>query len=142
MFTLRRAAALAVVPVLVAAAGCGAASIAASDIPAQPVHGTITLGGKPMTAGYLNLTLVTNTEKYGKAQAVAEIKPDGTFEPHQVGDKTGLVPGRWKVAVNPTYVRDGKMKRLSVPAKYTNEDTTDLVIDVVEGDNAPTLTLK
>lgn len=142
MTTIRRAVAFALAPALLGGPiGCGGRSITASDIPAQPVTGKITLGGQPMTAGYLNLILVTNTDKYGKAEAVAEIRPDGTFEPHQVGDKTGLVPGRWKVVVNPTYIKEGKGRRLGVPARYTKEETTDLSFEVPEGGSTPTLAL-
>jgi hypothetical protein len=125
-------------------AGCGGSLVPGSNIPVQPVKGTVTVGGRPVSGGRLSLTLVTNVDKYGPADVGVDIQPDGTFEPRQVGDKPGLVPGQWKVVINPTGYKDGKAYRIkqAIPAKYTRDDTTDLVINVQEGENTPTLAIK
>jgi hypothetical protein len=123
--------------------GCGEKKIEASNVPVKPVKGKVMLGSQPLPGGQLKLTLVTNHDKYGQAEAVAAIQPDGSFEPRMVGDKAGLVPGKWKASIDPVYVKDGKGARVSVPARYTKEETSDLVIDVPDGgDTDVVLTLK
>ncbi|HJZ54522.1 MAG TPA: hypothetical protein VKE74_06165 [Gemmataceae bacterium] len=113
--------------------GCGTKGSPPSSQPVQPARGKVTLGGQPMSGGALNLSLVSNNDKYGTVEAVAEIQPDGTFEAKQYGDKPGLVPGKWKVVVRPNYVKDGKTIKLNVPAKYTKEETSDLSFEIPEG---------
>jgi hypothetical protein len=144
MTLLRPTLALALLAPLLASAGCGGGSLTPTDIPAQPVKGkVVSADGKPLAGGTLRFTLTTNKDKYGEAEANAAVQPDGTFEPRQVGDKAGLVPGKWKVVVDPTYVKDSKTLRVSVPAKYTRLATTDLTIDVPDGGVTDvTLTLK
>lgn len=125
--------------------GCGGSGRPESKIPAQPVKGKVLLGDQPLSGGRLSLTLVSNNDKHGNAEAGADIQADGTFEPRQVGDKPGLVPGRWKVVVSPVGgYKDGKAVRIkeTIPAKYTNANTTDLFLDVQEGENTPSLVLK
>ena len=124
--------------------GCGSSSVPGSRIPAQPVKGTVMLGSRPVSGGRLTLTLMTNVDKYGPSDVGVDVQPDGTFEPRQVGDKPGLVPGTWRVVVNPVGYKDGKAYRIrdAIPAKYTRDDTSDLVINVVEGENTPTLVIK
>jgi hypothetical protein len=127
---------------LAALAGCGEPTIVGTNLPLQPVKGKITLNGQPLTHGLLKLVLTTNHDKFGEAEAVAEVKPDGTFEPRQANDKPGLVPGTWKAYVSPTFVKDGKTVRMGVPAKYTKEGTSDLTFEVREGENTPALAIK
>ncbi|HEX4610510.1 MAG TPA: hypothetical protein VH092_20140 [Urbifossiella sp.] len=126
---------------LAAGPGCGSSTAPASNVTVQPVRGKVMVGTTPVTGGLLKLTLVT-TEKTGNTGATAEIKADGSFEPRIVGDKAGLPVGKWKVVIDPVYVRDGKNGRANVPAKYTTE-ASDLVIDVPNGgDENVTLTLR
>ncbi len=126
---------------LVAATGCSSKAMPVAHT--YPVRGTVQLGGAPLAGGRLTLTPVDPT-LYGPAEATADVQPDGSFEPTAIGGSTGLMPGRWKVVVSPTGYRDGKPYRVkaTIPAKYTREATTDLTIEVSEGDNHPTLTLK
>ena len=126
---------------LVAATGCS--SRAMPVVQTYSVRGTVQLAGAPLPGGRLTLTPVDPT-LYGPAEATAEVQPDGSFEPSAIGGSSGLMPGRWKVVVSPKGYRDGKPYRVkaTIPAKYTREETTDLVIDVSEGDNHPTLTLR
>lgn len=122
--------------------GCGDSRVA-SNVPVKPVKGKVVYGGQPLVGGVLRLSLMTNKDKYGDAEAVATVQPDGSFEPRQVGDKPGLVPGKWKVVIDPAYVKDGKGARVSVPTKYTSEATSDLTIDVPDsGETNVILTLK
>ena len=110
-----------------------------------PVLGTIRVGDRPLTGGLLSCILVTDTDKYGPAEAPAEVRPDGTFEPILFSGRPGLYPGRWKVVVKSTAVyKDGKksVAAQKVPDRYTHEETSNLFIDVAEGDNAPILALR
>src|SRR5437868_1734110 len=86
-------------------AGCGTRAAPPSSQPVQPARGKVLLNGQPLPGGALNLALVSNNEKYGTVEAVAEIRPDGSFEAKQYGDKSGLVPGKWKAVVRPNYVK-------------------------------------
>lgn len=109
-----------------------------------PVKAKLVLGGKPLSGG--RVTLVTlETARYGPAETTADVKPDGTITPAAIGGQEGLMPGKWKVVVSPVGYKDGRPYRVkeAIPARYTKEDTTDLVLDVPDGglDNA-TLTLR
>ena len=130
-----------IMPAALAVAGCGVKTMPTPTT--YPVNGTVMLGSRPLAGGRLTLTPV-DASQYGPAEATADVKPDGTFEPSAVGGSPGLMPGLWKVVVSATGYRDGKPYRVreAIPAKYTREDTTDLVIEVSAGTNAPTLVLK
>ena len=108
----------------------------------HPVKGQVTLNGAPLSGGRLSL-YIEDVSKNGPAEATAEIKSDGSFEPVAVGGTSGLMPGRWKVVVSPTGYREGKPYRIreSIPARYTREGTTNLFVEVVAGENAPTVAL-
>lgn len=126
-------------------AGCGGRTEYPVPENLYPVHGTIKVGGQPLAGGLLGLVLVTDTDKYGPAEAPAEVKPDGTFEPVLFNGHPGLYPGRWKVVVKSTATyKGGKMVAAPqrVPAKYTKEETSDLFIDVAAGENTPTLVIR
>jgi hypothetical protein len=133
MTTVRRTVGLLLgVGLLGGLAGCGDPRAEASNTPVQPVKGRVVVGSQPLAGGQLKLSLQTNKDKYGEAEAVAMVQPDGTFEPRQVGDRPGLVEGRWKVVIDPVYVKNGKGARVSVPARYTT-GASDLTIDVPAG---------
>jgi hypothetical protein len=122
-------------------AGCGARQYP-SPPPTYPVKGTIRLGSQPLRGGMLNCVLISGTDIYGAVEAPAVIQPDGTFEPLLFNGVTGLYPGKWKVVVKPTAIKNGRTFRYSVPAKYTREDTTDLTFEVKEGVNSPELAMR
>jgi len=126
-------------------AGCGGRTEYPVPENLYPVRGTVTVGGRPLAGGLLSCVLVTDTDKYGPAEAPAEVRPDGTFEPVLFNGHPGLYPGRWKVVVQSTVTyKDGKRVAAPqrVPAKYMREETSDLYLDVTAGENTPTLVLR
>jgi hypothetical protein len=127
--------------VAVALVGCGPREM--PTVAVYPVKGKILLGSTPLSGGRLTLTPV-DVKLYGPAEATADVQPDGTFEPMAVGGQSGLMPGKWKVVVSPIGYKEGKPYRIKegVPPRYQKEETTDLVIEVAQGENNPTVTLR
>lgn len=128
-----------------ALAGCGGPHEYPVPDNLYPVRGTIRVGGQPLTGGLLSCVLVTDTDRYGPAEAPAEVRPDGTFEPVLFNGHPGLYPGRWKVVVKSTAAyRDGKKvaARQPIPARFMKEETSDLFIDVTAGENTPALVIR
>ena len=137
-----RFAAIIVSALLAGLGGC----MGAKEMPAAktyPVKGTVMIGNHPLPGGRLTLYIM-DTSKYGPAEATADVQADGTFNPSAIGGSEGLMPGKWKVVVSGTGYKEGKPYRVkeSIPAKYTKEETTDLVIEVKEGDNNPMVTIR
>jgi hypothetical protein len=122
-----RAAALLLVPLLLALAGCG-------GNPA--VSGKVTLGGSPLEGG--SVTFHPDTARGNNAGElfVGQIGPQGTYK--LVGrDKEGAPPGWYRVTVNYSVAPDPKdataKPRALIHKKYIDPNTTPLSIEVKSG---------
>ena len=107
-----------------------------------PVSGTVKVEGKLLTTGWLTFHPDESRGNKGSHLAVAEIKPDGTYELSTNG-RPAVPCGPYKVVVaaspDPIPVKpprnpDGTPKKLRwlVHEKYTKPETTDARIEVVE----------
>lgn len=103
--------------------GCGGPS--AADI--APVHGTVTLDGKPLTEGFV---FVAPAE--GKI-AKGAIQPDGTFVLGTNSYSDGAKIGTHPVSVKPLPAQEGMPPSAvakSLPHHYTNARTSGITVDV------------
>lgn len=124
-FMRRTADALALMTAVIAVAGCGRP---AYQLDTAPVHGTVTLDGKPLPSGYV---VVPTT--HGR-MASGKIRPDGTFVLTTYKDGDGAQIGTHPVIVNEvppdefsTVPRD---QRVRIPKRYTAAGTSGLQIEV------------
>lgn len=127
--------------------GCGPAEIKAGREEGE-LTGTITLNDKPLTSGVICL----NDEDDGDA-ALGTIGPDGKFTVlYKLSPK--IPSGRYKVTVAPAppatspspeelMKNPGKYQAPNpIPEKYRTPVTTDLTVEVLEGQNTVDLKLK
>jgi hypothetical protein len=116
---------------LVVAVGLGLAGCGHSDsLPSLQVYevkGTVLLAdGKPLSAGWVyfvpkgDLTVTPS----------GEIGPDGTFSVVTGGSGEGAPPGDYKLRIEAPQFQAAKNKKPLIPPKYTDEDSSDLVITV------------
>ena len=102
------------------------------------VSGQVTFRGEPVSEG---LVLLVGAEQ--GIHVTAEVRPDGTFDVVTL-DGGGLPPGSYQVGITPPrvefpidpsqplpIVRDHP----DIPAKYRNTATSQLTINVQEGEN-------
>lgn len=122
--------------VLLLLAGCSG-----SPEKTYPVHGVVTLDGKPLEGGTV---LFESIEPGGhrsggvvggkRYTARASIDPQGRYRLSTFGDNDGAVAGRHRVVVLPdlSQVPDtpGARPPVEVPAKYQWPETTDLEYEV------------
>ncbi len=100
-----------------------------------PAEGIVTLDGTPVADA--TITFIADTGTYN-ASAVTD--KDGKFAMKAFEEKTGAVPGSYKVAINKTIVesRGGKQGESDVnlkqglPMKYSNFLTSTLTIQLGE----------
>jgi hypothetical protein len=112
-----------------------------------PVKGKVTVDGKALTKG--SVTFWPNKDKGNNSphEAGAPIGEDGTYEVFTKG-KPGVPPGHYKVTVTAQVPSDPKnpysAPKLLVPQKYTEQQSTPFLIEVVEtpGPNAYDLAVK
>lgn len=114
---------------LLCVAGCGA-----QGKPTGTLSGTVTLDSQPVTAGEVHLF---SSEKGAGARATLD--PGGKFavtEPLDTGTYKVYITAP---AVMATGGPDGSpppvTAKLAIPAKYLQLETTDLSVEVKEGDN-------
>lgn len=119
-------------------AGCGSSE----TLPAtSSVAGKITCQGKTLGTGTVMFFPVA-----GGKHAVGMIGQDGSYSlsTYKTGD--GAVPGKHKVVVNVSYEsQDGAAVSKDIPRvpdKYSNVETTPLIVDVSPEDNSILLELK
>ena len=112
--------------------GCGK-----SD-PTGTVHGNVTLNGEPYSDAAVAFTSL-DTGRGG----IAQIQDDGSFR-----IETPLLVGTYKVYLEPKALEVEETAqpqpiRMSdeIPAKYWDESSSDISIEVVEGDNEVTVPL-
>lgn len=103
------------------------------------VTGTVTLDGKPLTAGdvYFFPEASDGQSSYGG------IKPDGSYELYCV-EQVGAVIGRHRVSVEgPQPISEtGAVQPVDpVPEKYSRPDTSEIVKEVTDSENVINLEL-
>jgi hypothetical protein len=125
--------------VMLAAAGCG------PRIPppptTQPVRGTVTLNGQPVTKGFVRFV----PEPGGGRFAEGMIAEDGSYAVTAFKGQAGTLPGEYKVyfsAIQQAAEGEGFADPLPLPQKYLRLETTDLKVTVSDGDNEIPLELQ
>ena len=86
----------------------------------------ITADGRPLQ--HVELTFFPT--KSGGTTATAKVGADGSFAPTTLDNQKGIVPGSYKVVIAQI---PGKSST-RVPPKYAEETTTDVRVDVGNGD--------
>jgi hypothetical protein len=113
--------------VLAATAGCGK-SDSLPSLQVYEVNGKVLLGdGKPLTGGWVyfvpkgDLTVTPS----------AQIGPDGSFTVVTGGSGNGAPAGDYKVRIEaPQFKVDPRSKKSVFPFKYTDEDSSGLIVTV------------
>ena len=119
-----------------AVCGCGGDGNATTSQPTVEVSGQVLRADdKPLTSA--RVTFIP--QELPAYQASAELGPDGRFRLTTFADADGAVPGRYKVRIEPTGPEPATSGRRRakprVPARYTDEDSSGLVVTVVSGPN-------
>lgn len=125
---------------LLAVAGCK------PSVKLVPVTGKVKVGGRPLSKGVVLFAPEAATENTNRLLPTGAIKADGSYELYTQG-KAGAPLGRYKIVVSvpDEYETDNKEKkplpsgaptRRRVNRKYSNPDTSPLVIEVVESPQA------
>ena len=127
---------------LALAAGCGKEAVKL-----VPVAGTLTVNGKPVPAGSVQLRADPARGNRSMEVPVGVIRPDGRFE-LETGGKKGVPPGWWKVVVLadnfqaadpppspfwPDFPPDYKPPAPLVHERYLSAATSDVSLEVVAG---------
>jgi hypothetical protein len=104
-----------------------------------PVTGTVLLDGQPLATGHVI------TQPTAGRGATGPIQSDGTFTLSS-GREQGALVGRHQVAVvayegGDSTSPEATQGKLLVPERYIAAETSGLTIDVIDGENAPTLEL-
>jgi hypothetical protein len=127
--SVRNRAQLAASLLAVALAGCGEAH-ALLSAPVYEVKGQVLLkDAKPLPRGRVVFVPVEQSA----IQAFGDLEADGTFTLKTRGTEHGAVVGRYRVRIEPAFddLRSAKGPRqLPFPYKYTDEDTSGLLVNV------------
>ncbi len=128
--------------------GCGKSDELAEQLPTKPARGFVKLRGEPLgNASVSFISLDGKVRSYGRTDGV------GSFTLSTYGRDDGAPPGKYKVIVavstskeiEPGVLEDeppGGFKS-PVPSKYSNPQTTNILVEVKEGaDNEFTIDLK
>jgi hypothetical protein len=80
----------------------------------------------------------------GKASAVGQIAPDGTFKLSTFGADDGAIPGQHRVAITPPQSPDPDKppQKPHIPAKYNQFETSGLAAEIKPGRNDVQLELE
>ena len=119
---------------LVLLSGCGGPSETTGT-----VSGTVTLDGKPVATGEIGFI---SAEGFS---AIAEIGSDGSFTVEE-----NMPVGKYIVTVNPPALMEAPgeegdtatLAESAVPDGYSDEGTSDVTQEIVEGPNSVTIELK
>jgi hypothetical protein len=117
---------------LLLAAGVGLAGCSGSDsLPAYQVYevnGKVLLSdGKPLGSGWVSFVPKSDMS----VTPSAPIGSDGTFSLVTGGSGKGAPAGDYKVRIeSPQFRANPKTKRALFPAKYTDEDSSEIVVTV------------
>lgn len=113
--------------------GCG--TKVPSNPTTEPVHGTVTYKGEPLTTGFICFSAVDPGQ--GR-DAEGTIKEDGGYELRAFVGQQGTLPGEYKVWFSPLPQAargESVADPLPIPKKYQNAETTDITKTVSTGDN-------
>jgi hypothetical protein len=123
-------------------AGCGPREVPLAQT--VPVKGKVVLAdGRPVTAG--RVLFSAKGPDMGGVEPFGDLKKDGTFVLTTQKLNDGAVVGRYVVSIQLVDHNHPNAKAItssSVPTKYRDSATSDLVVEVRPGDNDLTLTLK
>jgi hypothetical protein len=123
-------------------AGCGPREVPLAET--VPVKGKVVLAdGRPVTAG--RVLFAAKGSDMGGVEPFGDLKKDGTFVLTTQKRDDGAVVGQYVVSIQLVDYSRGNPKPIassSVPTKYRDSATSDLVVEVRPGDNDLTLTLK
>ena len=118
--------------------GCGGGP--ADTPPLARVKGTVTLDGKPLTSGSVQLTPDTNRGTKGR-MALGNINEDGTFELMTIKAGDGAQVGYHVVAIECYESSDfdpnqpvNQSPKLLIPKRYTDPKTSQLTAEVKAGE--------
>ena len=135
---VRAGALLTVAACCLAMSGCGGKS---NLPPIVKVQGKVTLQGQPVTCGSIEFCPDRNKGNDGP-MAFGSIGPDGTYtvttQDGKGGTLKGAVKGFHRVCIKPAPPRPGSnVTPVKIPAKYTRMETSDLTVELKEGDDSP-----
>lgn len=133
---------LVLLPVLLLA-GCGGTGKGVSEFSDQVVKGKVVLAsGKPLTKG----KVVFSPQQEPMMPLQGKLGDDGSFTLTTGGMAVGVSHGKFRVSVEPEgYVAGSRKvpKNLQFPAKYLNDQTTDLEATITtDTTELPTFELK
>src|SRR5262249_4553577 len=134
------------IPVLTLAALAGCSSGDTSSISVYPVTGRVVLANGKAARGASIVLIGRGVE--GGANGVGTLDKDGRFKMTCLGDREGMMPGKYKVVINPrnkapgVSSEDQSFGMSNIPRKYWDDETTDLFVEVKSGENNFELTLK
>ena len=126
------------VALLALSAGCSKDKNEREQLPTSPARGIVTHKGKPLgdaTVGFISLD--NKTRAHGRTDGV------GSFVLSTYGQQDGVPPGRYKVTVAVSMVKEIEPGVLApepeggfkspIPLKYANPATTDILVEVTDG---------
>jgi hypothetical protein len=125
----------------VSAVGCGPPRVA--QVATVPVKGKVVLAnGQAVPAG--RVTFVSKETNVGGVEPFGDLQKDGTFTLMTQKPGDGAPAGRYRVWIDLVDYRNPPKTFTSspVPTKYRSGSTSDLEVEVREGENDLTLTLK
>lgn len=126
-----------VVTFVVACVGCGSGK--PNRPPVAVVNGKVLLDGRPLETGSIETSVDSGRGALGSIHG-------GQFELSTYGTNDGALIGMHRVAViareKGEEGPEAKAGKLLVPERYTNPQSSGLIIEVKPGDNTPTLELK
>jgi hypothetical protein len=111
----------------------------------SPVHGKVTFAdGSPVRGGIVIFTpLEVEAGRKWRYEGAGLIDAKGEYKAGLNGDGAGLVPGEYKVAVQPREVGELPNSNVArVPKQFRETGTTTLRVTVEEKDNSLDIVLK
>ncbi len=118
---------------LVGVVGCG------PSVPppptTQPVHGTVTLGGQPVTRGFVRFVPTQGSSGRFAEGMIAE---DGSYSVSAFKGQAGTLPGDYNVyfsSIQRAAEGEAEGEPLAIPKKYLRPETSELKVTVTSGDN-------
>lgn len=102
-----------------------------------PVRGRVVLASNtPVPGGRVHFHLRDNPDE---PAAFAELERDGTFTVNTYGRSDGAMPGSYILTIHPLSYKSGNPRHaagsVKIPNRYQSEATSDLVVEVVPGEN-------
>ncbi len=121
--------ACAVVPILLAVAGCGRGE---NRVPVFPVQGQVLVNGKPAAGAQV---VFHPTDKAGRVRPSAVVGEDGKFRLTTFAAADGAPAGAYEVTVERWVSSNDNPAVNQLPARYRQARTSGLRATIVAGDN-------